>query len=98
MTSQPELITSKHRFADNFETIVFEQEIPDEFFARNAQMRHDSLSAPMGDFHQFASIPQFVTDRWFREGFNIYEESLPAIIAKINAEDSGYFLTTKRHI
>jgi hypothetical protein len=65
-------LTPNYEFlgSDDF-VIKRTQEITDDFLTQNAEKRSASR-ARMGEFHQFASIPTGVVDKWLREGFNIW--------------------------
>lgn len=93
-----QLILPSHTFVDDFETVKRTQEITDEFLNECNDNRIASQNGPMGEFHQFASIPTVIVDQWLREGFNVYEESAKAIMARLSALDLGAFITTTRHI
>ena len=54
-----------------------EQNIPDEFIQTNKAQRIASSNEKMGNYHKLASIPVAVADKWMREGFNIYDGSVP---------------------
>ena len=93
-----DLILPKHKFSEDFERFERTQEITDEFLKECSDNRFASKQVPMGEFHQFASIPTAVVDKWMREGFDIYQESAKAIVARLRKEDLGAFITTERQI
>lgn len=84
---------------DNEFVIQHSQEITDDFLARNKAAR-DASSAKAGDYHQVASIPTVVVEKWMREGFNIFDENVKAseIVARLKAENLDAFLTTNKRI
>jgi len=95
-----QFITPKYNLLEDQDgtTIKRTQEITPEFLDQCADNRLASVSNPMGEFHQFASIPTAVVEKWLREGFNIYEESAKAIVARLRKEDLGAFITTQRSL
>jgi hypothetical protein len=94
----PQLILPTHRFSEDFERFERTQEITDDFLTKCSDNRIASMHDPMGEFHQCASIPAAVVDKWAREGFDIFQESLPKIMAKLRQEDLGAFITTSRQV
>lgn len=66
------------------------QDIPDEFVAR---LRHiEDNKRPGAEYSLAASIPVIFVEKWMREGFNIYQESIEAIEAKCRKEGLQAFL------
>lgn len=94
----PELILPTHRFSEDFERFERRQEITDDFLDHNAELRHQSMTNPMGDMHHVAKIPTAVVDKWMREGFDIFQASAKQIVARLKSEDLGAFLTTRKQI
>ena len=74
------------------------QNIPDEFLRSNYAQRVASSNATMGNYHRVASIPVIVADKWMKEGFNIYDGSVPPqeIIKKLKSENLEGFLTSNK--
>jgi hypothetical protein len=93
-----QLIDPRYEFlgSDDF-VIKRTQEITDDFLTQNAEKRSASR-APMGEFHQFASIPTGIVEKWMREGFDIWTEPAKAIVARLKQEDLSAFLTSERKI
>lgn len=79
-----------------------EQEITDEFLADLADSRIESArrSAPLGEMVRVASIPIGVVEKWYSEGFNIYDPNVTAkeILARLHAEELTAFLATERNM
>jgi hypothetical protein len=75
------------------------QEITDEFLETNKEKR-DASSAPSNDYHQLASIPTVVVEKWMREGFNIFDENVTPreIVARLKRENLEAFLTSNKRI
>lgn len=75
------------------------QEITDDFLEWTKAAREASR-APAKDFHQVASIPVIIVEKWMREGFNILTDNHPIseIVARLKREDLGAFLTTEKRI
>jgi hypothetical protein len=73
------------------------QHIPSDFLDKTAEARLAS-SSPSRDFHKFASIPVSVVEKWRREGFDIlkHKHSAKEIMARLNREDLGHFITTSK--
>ena len=76
-----------------------DQEITDEFLQKNKELR-DSSHKPSGEFHQMASIPTIVVEKWMREGFNIFDKGVTAkeIVERLRREDLEAFLTSNKRI
>jgi len=74
------------------------QDIPQWFLDENAAERAESTSAPMGEIHRFARIPEAVWDTWMRQGFDPRRVSPAAVIARMKQEGLDYFLTTDRKL
>lgn len=79
-------------------TIIRQQEVPDDFLRSIADRRHDSLTAPVGDLHYAGSIPAAVVEKWFAEGFNIFDPnvSLEDIMARLRREDMDRLIGTSK--
>jgi hypothetical protein len=95
-----QLINPKYNIldVDGGPVIKRTQEITAEFLDECAENRLASVGRPMGEFHQFASIPTAVVEKWLREGFDIYNEPAKAIVARLRKEDLGAFITTQRSL
>lgn len=101
MNHQPELIDSRIQFHDDIDaSLVIQrtQEIPQWHLDRLADARNESTARPMGNLHRFASIPTAVYDKWLKEGFDPQHETPARIIAKLQTEGLGYFVTTDRKL
>lgn len=96
MTTQ--LITPKYDITEDLSVITRTQEITDEFLTECSDNRIASMNGSMGDWHQVASIPVVVVEKWLREGFDIYHAPLKDIMKKLHAEDLQAFLTTERRV
>lgn len=93
-----QLIDIHYTVDKSTDTIKREQHITDQFLTDCADNRLASSGQSMGEFHQFASIPTIVVEKWLREGFDIYVESARDIIKRLRAEDLGDFITTTKQI
>lgn len=98
----PTLLSPIHVFHDDPDaawTLQHSQEITDEFLAHNKALR-DASSARSGDYHQIASIPTVVVEKWMREGFNIFDNNVKAseIVARLKTEGLTDFLTTNKRV
>jgi hypothetical protein len=77
--------------------LTSQQHIPDSFLDDLAENRLlTANNAKLGDHVLAARIPAYIVDRWFREGFNIYQEDWPAIRARLVAEGMTKLLGTNR--
>jgi hypothetical protein len=84
---------------DDFAIIEHNQLITDDFLARCKALRDES-SRPANDWHEVASIPTVVVEKWMREGFNIFDNNVKAseIVARLKAENLDAFLTSNKRI
>lgn len=80
------------------EAIRRTQEITPEFLTNCHDNRVASNHLPMGEFHQFASIPVAVVEHWMRLGFDVYKEPMKAILKRLHDEDLTAFLTTDKSL
>lgn len=78
--------------------VEHKQEIPQSFIDKLKAKRFESQNAPMGDFHQVASIPTAVYEKWLRDGYNAQHEPISRTVAKLKAEHLDAFLTTDRRV
>lgn len=78
--------------------VEHKQEIPQTFLDELKAIRNGSNARPMGDFHQVASIPVAVYEKWLREGYDASKEPIRNTVAKLKAESLEYFLTTDKRI
>lgn len=74
------------------------QDIPESFLDRLKSIRDASSSRPMGNFHQVASIPTIIVEKWLREGFDVQKEPIRETIKRLKAEHLDGFLTTDKRI
>ncbi len=74
------------------------QEIPDHILDDLNLSRTDSGNKREGEMMKVASIPVVVVDKWMREGFDVFKASAKEIVAKLKAEDMGYFMATNKNI
>jgi hypothetical protein len=92
-------VTPDYRLLDTDGFVIQRtQEITDDFLQRNSDLRFQSSQAPAKDLHQFASIPVAVVEKWWREGFDIYNESARSIISRLRYENLDAFITTTKRI
>lgn len=78
--------------------IEHRQEIPESFLDRLKAKRNATSGAPMGDFHQVASIPTVIYEEWLRQGYDAQKEPIAKTVAKLKAESLDAFLTTDKRI
>lgn len=72
------------------------QEIPSEFLDGLKSERLASASIREGEFHHVADVPAAVWDLWTCQGLNPNGMSAREIVAKLNADDLGVFVTTSK--
>jgi hypothetical protein len=75
-----------------------EQEIPEFAMQDLRELRTHSANRREGEFMKVASIPVVVVDKWAREGFDVFKASAKEIVAKLQAEDMGYFMATSKSL
>lgn len=78
--------------------IKSEQVITQEFLDDCKAKRNASTSAPMGNLHQFASIPRALYDAWMAEGFDPAVVGAAAVMARLSRESLDSFITTDRKL
>lgn len=91
---------SDYKFDENSDGLVIEryQEIPKAFLDQLQQKRDASREAREKDYMHVASIPVEIVEKWMREGFDFYNESAKAIVAKLKHENLDAFLVTKKAV
>jgi len=75
-----------------------DQHIPQSFLDDLKNAREDSVRERAREFHHVASIPVAVVNKWMREGFDIYEATIPEIMTRLRAEHLDAFIATKKRI
>ena len=75
-----------------------DQDVNDAFLDNLKDIRTASPSTRSKDFELAAEIPTAVTDKWAREGFDIYRESWKNIKARLQKEDLGAFIATAKRL
>lgn len=81
-------------------TIIRRQEIPSDFWDKVAELKHVQDNAPVGDYLCVATLPELVIEKWFAEGFNIFDPNVTAkeVLARLRLEDKDRLITTSRQI
>lgn len=76
------------------------QDIPDDFWDQVEQLRHINKTEPTGEYMHVAAIPDVIVEKWFAEGFNIFDPNVDhkQILARLRAEDCERLITTSRTI
>lgn len=74
------------------------QDIPQEFLDANAAKRYESTQSNANEYHEVASIPTVVVDKWLKEGFDVFKEPIKASVARLRAEGLDHFITTKKRL
>lgn len=96
----PKIIDTNVRLVPNGSgelAVSYEQEIPSEFL-QELQDRFVGTRDPSGELLCVAVIPTAIVDRWMREGFNVFEETHAASVARLRAENLQKFITTSKRI
>jgi len=75
-----------------------DQYIPQSFLDDLKNAREESVKERAREFHHVASIPVSVVNKWMREGFDIYEATIPEIMTRLRAEHLDGFIATKKRI
>jgi hypothetical protein len=76
------------------ETLIFKQfqDIPD-WFTQKLRDQAEAQKDKRGEMRRVASIPVAIVEHWKRQGFDITQESAQAIVARLQREDLGAFIT-----
>ncbi|MEM6746762.1 MAG: hypothetical protein AAF608_05010 [Pseudomonadota bacterium] len=78
--------------------VLTQQHIPDAFLADLEQRRHDSVSAPIGDFALLARVPEALIIKWFRQGKNVYHADVKEIAKWLRDEEAEKFFATRKQL
>jgi hypothetical protein len=73
-----------------------EQLIPNWYLDQLKDERIDTLHTPMGDLYRVCSIPISTVEKWKREGFDVHQEDVHAILARLRKESLDKFITTTK--
>lgn len=68
------------------------QDIPDSFLKRLRE-QEAAQKEKKGELRRVASIPVAIVEKWQKEGFDINHESAQSIVARLQREDLGAFIT-----
>lgn len=74
------------------------QTIPDSLLKDLADKRLASHNVREREMMHVASIPAALVDRWFREGYDVFQEPIRKSVAKLKNENLEYFLATAKDI
>lgn len=93
-------VTRNLTFDGDTAVIKRTQDIPSNFWDQVARTRHVQDHAPVGDFHQVASIPCVLVEKWYAEGFNMFDKNVTIqdVLKRLRAEDADRLITTSRKI
>lgn len=69
------------------------QDVPDWYIDRLKEQSDAQKQTFAKDLRRVASIPLAVVEKWKREGFDIEHETAQAIVARLQREDLGAFIT-----
>jgi hypothetical protein len=68
------------------------QDIPD-WYLKKLRDQADAQKSNRKEMRRVASIPVAIVEAWAKEGFDINNESAQAIVARLQREDLGAFIT-----
>ena len=94
-------VSRRLEITDDSQAIIRrQQDISDAFWDQVATLRNVQDEAPIGDFHMVASIPCVLVEKWFAEGFNMFDPnvSIEDVLKRLRAEDADRLITTKRSV
>lgn len=78
--------------------ITTHQTIPDSLLQELSDKRQASHTVREREFMHCASIPAALADRWYREGYDVFQEPIRKTMAKLKNENLEYFLATAKDI
>lgn len=81
-------------------TIIRTQTVDDSLLERISDSRLANQHAQMGDMVHAASIPAAIVDKWFSEGFNIFDPNVgvEAILKRLRLEDMSRLIATDKQL
>ena len=71
------------------------QDIPDWYIQKLKDQTEAQASTPGKEMRRVASIPEAIVHAWTKQGFDIYTASAQEIVARLQKEDLGAFITGK---
>jgi hypothetical protein len=74
------------------------QDIPDSLLKELADKRLASHNVREREMMHVASIPAALVDRWYRAGYDVFQEPIKKTVAKLKNESLEYFLATAKDI
>ena len=85
---------------DGVATIRRQQEIDNAFWDRLRAIKAVQDDEPIGDFHMVASIPCVLVEKWYSEGFNMFDKNVTIqdVLKRLRNEDADRLITTNRKI
>ena len=75
-----------------------EQAIPSTFLDDLKSERLAKAAMRCSEMERVASVPTFVVELWMRQGFDFYNATPREIVARLNANDLGAFVTTPKRV
>lgn len=93
-------VTRRLTFDGDQAIIRRQQEIPDDFWDQVARLKHINETAPVGEYMHVAAIPDVIVEKWYAEGFNIFDPNVDhkQILARLRNEDMDRLITTSRKV
>ena len=98
--SEPLFIESVTSVREDAGGVFFHQhqEIPDDFLDHLKEVKANSTSGPIGNWHMVASIPEEVCNIWQTQGYDVMRMSAREIKAKLSRDGLDVFITTGRSV
>lgn len=75
--------------------ICISQEIPDSLLDSMKDQKDANDSARTGDFFHVGSVPDFLHNKWIREGYDCRLEPVAETLKRLRAEASVFALTNR---
>jgi hypothetical protein len=78
--------------------VTTHQTIPDSLLKDLADKRLASHNVREREMMHVASIPAALVDKWYRDGYDVFQEPIKKTVAKLKNENLEYFLATEKAI
>lgn len=94
------LIEANSTINENVEGLYLEhtQAIPSEFLDSLQSERLAKTALRSAEFERVASVPTFVWELWIRQGRDPHHATAREIVAWLNQDDLGVFVTTPKRV
>ena len=74
------------------------QAIPSDFLDTLKSERHAKTALQCAEYERVASVPTFVWELWIRQGRDPHHATAREIVAWLNQDDLGAFVTTPKRV